>query len=73
MNTKPALDAPPLAHPLDPLLRRKQVLAVTGLSNSALYREMAEDRFPKPVRINEQVTGWRQSLVQSWIDERPEA
>lgn len=68
MDTETAHIAPQL----DPLLRRKQVLAVTGLSNSALYREIAEGRFPKPVKITMQIGGWRQSGVQEWIDERPE-
>src|SRR5205823_6615879 len=40
-----------MAEEIEALWRRRQVQAVTGLATSSLYREIAEGRFPSPVRI----------------------
>lgn len=56
------------------ILRRPQVLAVTGLSNSALDRELRAERFPRPIKLSPdpkaRAVGWPESSVQSWIAER---
>lgn len=44
------------------LLKRKQVLERTGLSNSGMYELIAQNRFPKPVKP----TGARSS---AWVEE----
>lgn len=55
------------------LLRKKDVLAATGLKNSTLYKYMSEGRFPKPVQITERSVAWVLSEVEAWIDARIEA
>lgn len=63
----------PLAGHIAALLRRPDVLRVTGLTQSALYRLLRADEFPKPVAIIESTTAWRQSEIIGWIDQRPRA
>ncbi len=58
---------------IDPLLRRNDVLAVTGLSKTALYKLIKEQGFPRGRQITQQVVGWHRSTVKRWIDELPEA
>jgi prophage regulatory protein len=63
----------PSAPPADRLLRRPEVLYITGLSGpSALKRAIAEADFPKPVRLTARSIAWRLSAVLAWIESRPE-
>lgn len=63
----------PPAPPVDRLLRRPEVLHLTGLSGpSALKRAIAEAGFPKPVRLTARSIAWRLSGVVEWIGTRPE-
>lgn len=57
---------------LDRILRLPEVLVLTGLSTSSVYRMMAEKTFPRPVRLGKNSVGWRSSSVQEWIMSRPE-
>jgi prophage regulatory protein len=56
--------------PLETLMRRPAVQAVTGFSRSGLYAAMARNDFPKPVQLGPQSVAWRQSEVQAWIASR---
>jgi len=63
----------PSTPPADRLLRRPEVLYITGLSGpSALKRAIAEADFPRPVRLTARSIAWRQSAVLTWIESRPE-
>ncbi len=55
------------------LVRRREVLTLTGLSTSTLYRRMAQGEFPRPVRIGPGAVGWRLGDVMAWLDSRPAA
>ena len=55
------------------LLRRPEVEARTGLARSTLYRAMAENAFPKPVRIGQRAVAWPEEAIERWIAERPAA
>ena len=59
--------------PLDPVLRRAQVDAATGLGRSTIYAMMAEGTFPAPVRLGRRAVGWRQSAIRAWLDARTES
>lgn len=56
----------------DYLIRPREVLARTGLSNSALHREVSANRFPRPVPLvpGGRAVGYSANAVQAWIDER---
>lgn len=52
------------------LLRLPQVKARTGLSRSEIYRRIAADTFPAPVKIGERASAWSSAEVERWIAER---
>ncbi len=49
------------------LLRLPQVIETTGLSRTTLYRNMLEERFPRPIRLGPKSVAWLESDVQDWI------
>ena len=56
------------------LIRRPEVLALTGLSTSSVYRLMASGEFPRPRRIGSGSTGavaWRLHDIERWMDQLP--
>ena len=72
-TTSPDTITLPSAPPIDRLLRRPEVLHLTGLSGpSALKRAIAEAGFPRPVRLTARSIAWRLSAVVEWIGSRPE-
>jgi prophage regulatory protein len=46
------------------------VSAVSGLTVSAIYREMRRGRFPRPLKITNSARAWRLSEILAWIDSR---
>lgn len=57
----------------DPILRRPEVTARTGLPTSSLYGLMARDQFPKPIKLSAKAVGWRSSAVEAWVKSRETA
>ena len=49
------------------LIRRAEVLELTGLSVTSLYRRMSEGTFPKAVRIGPNSVAWKSEDVDAWI------
>jgi prophage regulatory protein len=58
---------------LDRIIRLPELLRITGLSTASVYRQMAETRFPRPVRLGKNAVGWRASAVLSWLESLEEA
>lgn len=54
------------------LIRLSEVIATTGLPRSSLYLLIAENEFPKPVKLSKRTVAWPQDEVQNWIMERIE-
>jgi prophage regulatory protein len=54
----------------DRFMLKPEVLRVTGLSNSGLWREIKAERFPAPSRITPNRVAWLESLVRSWMQDR---
>lgn len=52
----------------DRIIRLPELLRITGLSTASLYRQMAEERFPRPVRLGKSAVGWRSQAVSSWLE-----
>lgn len=54
------------------LIRRPEVRAMTGLSNSALDRLVRSAKFPRPVQLvpGGRAVAWSEAAVQDWIAER---
>lgn len=56
-----------------PYLRIAVVMDVTGLGRSTIYRLMADDQFPPPVRLTKRLVAWRRTDVERWFESRPVA
>jgi prophage regulatory protein len=56
-----------------PYLRIAVVMDLTGLGRSTIYRLMADDQFPPPVRLTKRLVAWRRADVEHWFDSRPVA
>lgn len=51
----------------DRFLRLKQVVEITSLSKSEIYRRVSDNRFPKQRRRSHKVAVWLQSEVEAWM------
>lgn len=58
---------------LQPFLRMPAVTRLTGLGRSTIYRLMAEDKFPAPVRLAARAVAWRKADLERWSDALPTA
>ncbi|HIJ85705.1 MAG: Prophage CP4-57 regulatory [Magnetococcales bacterium] len=54
----------------DRLLRKKEVLAVSGLAVSSLYDLIRRGDFPRPRKLGERSVAWRESEIRAWIESR---
>ena len=58
---------------MDRMVRLPEILEVTGMSHSTIWRWVNAGEFPAPVKLGSQRTrsiGWRLSEVQTWFDSR---
>ena len=62
----PTADAQPSV-----FVRMAAVLRMTGLGRSTIYRLMAEDKFPPPVRLAKRAVAWRRVDLEQWSNGRP--
>jgi prophage regulatory protein len=46
-------------------------MRLTGLGRSTIYRMMAEDAFPRPVRLTRRLIAWRRADLDQWSAGRP--
>jgi predicted DNA-binding transcriptional regulator AlpA len=51
-------------------LRIGMVSSITGLSVPTIYREIAQDRFPRPIKITVGARAWKLSEIMGWIETR---
>ena len=52
------------------LIRLNEVLVMTGLSRSGMYRSIEKQQFPSLVPIGYRAVAWVESEVQDWILDR---
>jgi len=52
------------------IIKLPKVEDKTGKSRSSIYREAAAGKFPKPIKLSERSSGWLESEIDQWIDER---
>jgi prophage regulatory protein len=70
-----ALDIPPRDGVLgscipDACLRIGVVSSITGLSVPTIYREIAQGRFPRAIKITAGARAWKLSEIMDWINTR---
>ncbi len=58
--------------PVERLIRIGEVKRLTGISTATLYRKIASNEFPRPVRLGVVARAWPLSEVQNWIARRIE-
>ncbi len=49
------------------ILRLPAVVALTGLSRSAIYKKIQAKSFPPPVRMGARAVGWIEEEISEWI------
>jgi prophage regulatory protein len=49
--------------------RLRDVLHISSLSRSTVYRRISEGRFPSPVRLGGRASAWPSAALQTWIDD----
>ncbi|TCV17766.1 AlpA family transcriptional regulator [Vibrio crassostreae] len=52
------------------LIRLNEVLVMTGLSRSGMYRSIEKQQFPSQVPIGDRAVAWVESEVQDWVHQR---
>jgi prophage regulatory protein len=53
------------------ILRLPEVMRLTGLSRSSVYRLESLSQFPARVKLSNSASGWRAEQVWMWINSRP--
>jgi prophage regulatory protein len=54
------------------IVRLPEVLRLTGLGRSTIYRLLAVGQLPAPVQLSVRPVGWRRTDVDHWTAERPQ-
>jgi len=49
--------------------RLRDVMRITALSRSTVYRRIAEGRFPEPVHLGGRASAWSSVALQTWIED----
>ena len=52
-------------------VRMGSVIRMTGLCRSTIYRLVAQDKFPSPVRLATRAIAWRRTDLERWSEVRP--
>lgn len=52
------------------ILKLPDVIKATGLARSTIYKLISENRFPKQIKLTSFSSGWLQSEINQWIEER---
>jgi len=51
----------------DRFLKLREVIAMTGLSRTTIYRKMGEGAFPKPFALSPACVRWRETHISAWM------
>ncbi len=52
------------------LIRREEVITMTGLSRSSIYTLMKNSEFPLSIKLSERSVAWRRGDIQNWISNK---
>lgn len=55
------------------VLKLKDVLSITGLGKTSLYKLIKLSQFPKPISLGLRAVGWLESEIEAWIQEKIDA
>lgn len=65
LHTEDTTASSPSAEPA--FYRLADVIRITALSRSSIYRRIAAGEFPPQVSLGGRATGWRREALQAWI------
>ncbi len=57
----------------DRLIRRKELIQITGIPSSSITYLIEKGDFPAPVKLSERMSAWRLSWVLAWIEKKAPA
>ena len=63
------LPKPSTANAPPAFYRLRDVIRITALSRSTVYRRISEGRFPPPVHLGGRASAWQSAALQAWIDD----
>ena len=49
--------------------RLRDVMRISALSRSTIYRRISEGRFPRPIHLGGRASAWPSAELQAWIDD----
>ena len=52
------------------VIRRREVEARISLACSTIYALMADDKFPRPLKIGRRAVGWIEEDIDKWLSDR---
>jgi predicted DNA-binding transcriptional regulator AlpA len=57
----------------DRFIRLSEVIALTSLKRSAIYRQITADppTFPRPLKLDQRTVAWSRNKVLDWMSNRP--
>lgn len=55
---------------MDKLLKLRDVIEMTGISKTEIYRRVAKGTFPMQCKLGERCARWKQSDIQQWIGQQ---
>lgn len=51
-------------------LRLKEVMTLTALSRSSIYKFMVEERFPQTLSLGDRAVAWLESEIEEWMEDK---
>ena len=57
--------------PSDRMLKLMEVMEITGLSATSVYRRIKDSRFPEAKSMGPRASRWSECEVLKWLSERP--
>ena len=51
-------------------IRIKDVMKKTGLARSTIWLWVKEGKLPKPIKLSERVTVWKESDIDAWMESK---
>lgn len=55
------------------ILRIRNVVQITGLPRSTIYRLMSQSMFPRNIKLSTAAVGWDMADIELWLSERKRA
>jgi len=53
------------------VLRPREVVEITGLSKTTIWRKVRAGIFPAPIELGPNSIGWETSDIEAWLASRP--